>query len=392
VTADSTIVVVGGGIVGSSTAYHLAMANRAADVIVIEPDPTYEFAATPRATGTIRRTFSLPEKVAMSTYANQVYRDFATYVGVDGVAAGEADFHPGGYLYMVAGTEGLAQVDAVRREMEAAKVAIEILDTKVLAERFPDIQTDDIDQALWSPHDGWIDPFGALNGFKGKARSLGVEYRKDRVVGIDVHGHAARSVALESGERLAATAVVNCANCWAQDIAKMVGLTIPVAVLRRMSYYFETRNAIGKLPLTRDMHGVSVRPEGKGFLTGVTDYKSGYGFNWNLDYSWFEDTVWPKLAHRIPAFESLKLQSCWSGHYDMSLLDRCPFVGPWRGSVDNFYVAAGFSGHGLQHAPAVGRGLAELITTGKFQTLDLSRLGLARIEQNAPLVDNGPVS
>src|SRR5262249_51454367 len=98
------------------------------------------------------------------------------------------------------------------------------------------------------------------------------------------------------------------------------------------------------------------------------------------------------IAARVPAFESLKLQSCWSGHYDMSVFDRCPFVGPWSGHVDNFYIACGFSGHGLQHAPAVGRGLAQLVTTGRFQTLRLSRLSFSRSERNQPLVDEGPVS
>jgi FAD-dependent oxidoreductase domain-containing protein 1 len=392
VGGSSTIVVVGGGIVGSSVAYHLATAARGADVVVVEPDPSYQLAATPRATGTIRRTFSLPEKVAMSTYANVIYRDFAQYVCVDGEAAGEADFNPGGYLYLAAGGIGTTQVGVVKKVMDEAGVRTEILEKPSLREHFPDIRIDDIDQGLWSPDDGWIDPFGALQGFKGKARSLGVTYKTDRVVAITVEGKAARAVLLESGEALDVACIVNCANCWAPDVTQMVGLTIPVATLRRMSYYFETRNALERLPLTRDMHGLSVRPEGKGFLTGVTDYSSGYGFNWELDYAWFDETVWPKLAHRVPAFESLKLQSCWSGHYDMSVLDRCPFIGPWRGHVDNFYVAAGFSGHGLQHAPAVGRGLAELITSGRYQSLDLTRLGLERIEQNDPLVDDGPVS
>lgn len=391
-TRSEKIVVIGGGIVGSSVAYHLAEAERGADVIVVEPDPSYQYAATPRATGTIRRTFSLPEKVAMSTYAIAMYRNFARHVSVDGETAGEADFKPGGYLYLVAGNVGIAQIEAVRKEMDSAGTSPQILDRTSLSERFPSVRVDDIDQGLWSPDDGWIDPSGALNGFKGKARALGVAYKKDRVVGITVSGTTARAVVLESGEVLDAGYVVNCANCWAPDVAKMVGLTIPVLPLRRMSYYFETRNTLEQLPLTRDMHGVSVRPEGRGFITGVTDYTSGYGFNWELDYAWFEESVWPKLAHRVPAFESLKLQSCWSGHYDMSLLDRCPFIGPWRGHVDNFYVAAGFSGHGLQHAPAVGRGLAELITSGRYQSLDLSRLGLERVEKNTPLVDNGPVS
>ena len=390
--SDSTVVIIGGAIIGSSTAYYLARADRGVKVIVVEPDSTYEFAATPRATGTVRRTFSLPEKVAMSTYANTVYRNFAEYVSVQGELPGDASFKPGGYLYLAGGAKSVGQIEAVKRTMDAAGVRTEILDRVAVNAKFPSIFVDDIDAGLWSPDDGWIDPSGALQGFKGKARSLGVEYVKDRVVGINVEGRTARSVVLESGATLNAAHIVNCANCWAPDVARIVGMTIPVAPLRRMSYYFETRNALEPLPLTRDMNGISVRPEGRGYLAGVTDYGAPYGFNWELDYQWFEDTVWPRLASRVPLFESLKLQSCWSGHYDMSMFDRCPFVGPWTGYVDNFYVACGFSGHGLQHAPAVGRGLSELITTGRFQMLDLSRLAFNRFERNQPLVDDGPVS
>jgi FAD-dependent oxidoreductase domain-containing protein 1 len=392
VAATSTIAIVGGGIVGSSTAYYLAMTDRAADVVVIEPDPSYEFAATPRATGTIRRTFSLPEKVTMSTYANIVYRNFSDYVDVDGQPAGNADFNPGGYLYLVAGRAGIGQIERVKQEMDAAGVRTEILDSDAVSAKFPEIQINDIDMGLFSPDDGWIDPFGALQGFKGKARAMGVTYKKDRVVGINIDGRKARSVVLESGDVLEAACVVNCANCWAPEVSNMVGMTIPVAPLRRMSYYFDTQKTLSALPLVRDMNGVSVRPEGKGYLTGVTDYTSNYGFNWNLDYTWFENTVWPKLANRIPSFEAVKLKSCWSGHYDMSLFDRCPFIGPWTGHLDNFYIAAGFSGHGLQHAPATARGLSELIMTGRYQTLDLSRLSFDRVGKNAPLVDDGPVS
>lgn len=390
--ATSTIVIVGGGIVGSCTAYYLAMADRAADVIVIEPDPSYEFAATPRATGTIRRTFSLSEKVAMSTYANTVYRNFSDYVDVNGQPAGYTDFKCGGYLYLVAGPARKAQIERVKQEMSSAGVRAEILDSDAVKERFPEVQTNDIDFGLFSPDDGWIDASGALQGFRGKARAMGVTYKKDRVVGINIDGRKARSVLLESGDVLEAAYVVNCANCWAPEVSNMAGMTIPVAVLRRMTYYFDTQKVLPTLPLIRDMNGVSVRPEGKGYLTGVTDYGAKYGFNWELDYASFEDTVWPKLANRVPSFESVKLRRCWSGHYDMSLFDRCPFIGPWTGHLDNFYIAAGFSGHGLQHAPAAGRAISELIMTGKYQTLDLSRLSFDRVAKNSRLVDDGPVS
>lgn len=389
---QSTIAIIGGGIVGSSTAYHLALADRAADVIVFEPDSTYEFAATPRATGTIRRTFSLREKVQMSTYAHEVYERFEDLLQIAGQAAGHADFKAGGYLYVVCGAAGMRQIERVKEVMEAESVRTQILDPAGIQSLFPAIRVDDVDGGLYSPDDGWIEPHGALQGFRKKARSLGVTYRAERVVGVTVVGNAAASLTLGSGEVVRVSVVVNCANCWAPEVCAMVGMTVPIVPLKRMTYYFDSKVASGPIPLTRDTSGVSVRPEGKGYITGITDYSATPGFDWSLDYAWFEDTVWPRLAHRIPEFEKLRMGRCWSGHYDMNVFDRCPIIGPWSGVVNNFYVAAGFSGHGLQHAPAVGRGLSELILTGSFQALDLSPFSYARIEKNRPLLDEGPVS
>ena len=172
----------------------------------------------------------------------------------------------------------------------------------------------------------------------------------------------------------------------------MVGMQIPVRPLRRMTYYFDTRAELEPLPLTRDIDGISLRPEGSGYITGVTNYDEEYGFNWDLDYDWFYGTVWPAMATRIPAFEAVKLQSCWSGHYDMNTLDQTAIIGPWTGSIENFYIAAGFSGHGLQQAPAVGRAIKELLLDDGYDTIDLSRLGYKRVLDDRPLDDEGPRS
>jgi len=389
---SSRIVIVGGGIIGSSVACALAGAGAGVEVVVIEPDPTYEWAATPRATGTIRRTFTLAEKIEMSNFAHEVYSDFSALTAINGEEIADVQFNKGGFLYMAWGTEEVAKMIRARDIIEEHYPLIDLLDAKEISALYPSICTDDVDVGLFAPDDGWIDPASALHGFAKKAKSFGAQYVKDRVVDIKTSGRLVTEVVLESGEKLKADAVVNCANCWAADVGSMVGMKLPVRPLRRMTYYFDVRANLEKLPLTRDINGVSVRPEGAGYITGVTNYEEQYGFNWNLDYDWFDQTIWPAIAARIPAFEAVKLESCWSGHYDMNTFDKTAIIGPWTGGIENFYVAAGFSGHGLQQAPAVGRGIKELIIDGGYQTIDLSRFGYQRILDESPLLDEGPKS
>jgi glycine/D-amino acid oxidase-like deaminating enzyme len=388
----SDVVIVGGGLMGSCLAMTLAMEDRALSVTVVEPDPSYQWAATPRATGTIRRTFSIPEKIEMSSFGHRVYADFGALTAIDGEPIVDIRFRRNGYLFIAWDPAEVERLERTRAAVAPVYPAITILDRNGIEERFPYIDTTGVSAGLYAPDDGWIDPHAALQGYARKARSLGVRYRKDRVVGIDVRDGRATHVRLESGTRIGLDAVVNCANCWAADIAAMVGMTLPVKPMRRMTYYFEARERFESLPLLRDQNGISVRPEGSGYIAGVTSHEEGYGFNWDLDYDWFESTVWPRLAMRVPAFEALRLSSCWSGHYDMNVFDRTAIVGPWTGTLDNFHVAAGFSGHGLQHAPAIGRALTELIVHGAYRSIDLSRLGYQRLVDNRPLRDEGPGS
>ena len=215
------IVIVGGGVVGSSIAWHLARAGAASDVVVIEPDPTYAHAATPRASGTIRRVFSLPENIEMSAYAHEIYGAFEELMSIDGAPIAHVDLRRGGYLVLTQGADEVASLEASAATQRALGTRSEILDRTALESRFPAIRIDDVDAALHSPDDGWIDPNGALQGFRKMARHLGVAYVEDRVVDIDVSGRRARSVGLASGERLKADVVVNCANCHAPLLRRL---------------------------------------------------------------------------------------------------------------------------------------------------------------------------
>lgn len=388
----NTILIVGGGVIGASVAYHLAAAQSGARIVVVEPDPTYARAATPRATGTVRRTFSLPEKIQMSLYGHEIFAKFEDIATVGGELVADIQFRKHGYLYMVRGAEKVADIERLQKLISVHYPEIMVIDRQGIAARFPSLRVDDVDAGLFAPDDGWIDPSAALMGFTKRAKSLGVDYVHDRVTGIEVSDSLARAVRLGSGDRILVDAVVNCANCWAADVAAMVGMKLPVRPMRRMTYYFDIKQQLEQLPLTRDMDGISLRREGEGYIGGVTNPNEALGFNWEADYDWFDTTVWPRIAHRIPAFEATKLRTCWPGHYDMNTFDGTAIIGPWSSGVPNFYVAAGFSGHGLQHAPAVGRAVKELIIDGGFQTLDLSRLGYQRLLAGKPLSDKGPGS
>ncbi|CAG1003868.1 sarcosine oxidase, subunit beta [Burkholderiales bacterium] len=383
------VAIVGGGIMGSAVACFLKRLSRACDVVVIEPDRTYAFASTPRASGGARRQFSCPENIAMSTFSIPFIERAGEELAVDGEPA-HVDWRQGGYLFIV----GPGHVDILRANadvQQAHGVLADWLDADGLHARFPSMNLDGIAAGVHTPEDGWCDPSGLLQAFRRKARSLGVAYRDDRVVGVDHDARAARGVRLQSGASIAADHVVNAAGAWAKEIAAMVGMPLPVEPLRRFEHYFETPNAIEPLPYVKDMARLAFRPEGRGYSGGLVDRDEARGFNFDVDHGWFERVVWPALAHRFPAFEACRCERTWSGLYEQNELDGNPVIGNWAGRLDNFHVVAGFSGHGMMHAPAAGRAIAELIVHGRFETIDLARLSYRRIADNAPYPERGIV-
>ena len=384
------MVIIGGGVIGSSIAYHLAVAGHAADVTVIEPDPTYEFAATPRATGGIRQLFTVPENIRMVQYGHEIYRQFETLMEVGGEPA-PINFQRMGYLWLGSGTADIDSLMANWRVQTAHGARVELLDRKGVKHRFPSLRVADIDIAAYSPDDGFLDPHSVLMGFRRKATSLGIQYVKDRVVDFDVAGNRVAAVRLESGASLNAESFVNAANCWGPELCAKLGMVVPVYPMHRLTFYFEIREQLEMLPLTRHISkNVSFRPQGAGYITGNTNYDVPPGFNWEVDYSYFDEAIWPGLAERVPAFEALKVKSAWAGHYDQNSFDNNAILGPWVGGLENFHVALGFSGHGLMQAPAVGRAISELLLYGRYQTLDLSRMGYRRILDGTPLLDEVP--
>jgi glycine/D-amino acid oxidase-like deaminating enzyme len=251
------------------------------------------------------------------------------------------------------------------------------------------MRSDDLALGALSPGDGWLDPNSVLQGLRKKAQGLGAEFLRERVVDVYVSGTRVRELELASGARVSAGAVINAAGCWAAEIAKLAGMDLPVNPMRRFEHYVELAEALPPMPLIKDPDRLVIRPEGRGYSVGLVNSHEPRGFNFDVDPRWFEEVVWPACASRIPAFEGLKLKREWAGLYDECELDGNMILGNWPGRLDNFYVACGFSGHGLMHAPAVGRALAELAVRGRYETLDLSRMGYQRVLDQAPYRETG---
>ena len=381
------IAIAGGGVIGSSIAYHLTRSGRAGHVAVIEPDPTYEFASTPRSAGGIRRLFSLSENIQMSAFSLDFYLDFERLTAVNGETT-PLDFRRQGYLFLYPPEK----LDVVEKNHEAQfrlSCPVHLLDPAGIARLFPSLGLDDIAAGVHSPEDGWIDPYSAVRGFRRKAHAQGADYIKDRVVGVELSGKRARAFRLASGERIEAEVFINAAGAWAGEICQSVGMPLPIEPLRRLAFYFEIQQALELLSLTKDLSGLFFRPEGAGYICGVPNMSEPPGINFDVDYDYFDTVVWPLLARRAPAFEALNVKRGWAGMYDQNRFDGNLMIGPWEGQVDNFHVAVGFSGHGLQQAPAVGLALSELVLDGRFSTIDLSRLRYRRIMDNAPLREEG---
>ena len=388
------IVIVGGAAVGSSTAYWLSQAQGGkASVLVVERDSTYEFSSTALSTSAIRQQYSNPINVKISQFGIEIIRGFAERMApfYPGEVAPGLGFREHGYLYCCSpdGVEAAkARVD-LQRSLGAHTV---FLEPGAMKDRFPWINVDDLGGGAWgSREEGWFDSMGLLNGFKRAARASGVEYIDNCVTSLGMKDGRVANVTLKTGETIACGTLVNGPR--AQQVAAMAGLSIPVAPFKRYSFVFSSANPIpGRMPNVIDLSGTFVRPEGELFLTGNTPQNDGPADydDFEMHHFEFDDYIWPALWHRIPAFDALKVQQCWTGHYEYNMLDHNGIVG-FHPEVKNFMFANGFSGHGLQQSPAVGRAVSELIIHGAFQTLDLSPFCYERIPRNEPFLEEAVI-
>ena len=380
------VVIVGGGVIGGAIATFLAAEpGFGGTVLVAEKDPSYAGCSTTLSVGSIRQQFSTPENILISKFGIGFLKEIGEYLTVDGEVP-DVGLVEAGYLFLASpsGLDVLNRKHAVQRDC-GAEVAL--LPPARLKERFPWMAVDDLAAgSLGVGGEGWFDPYALLQAFRRKARSLGVEYVADEVVGMARSGPVVSSVRLQDAGMVACGTVVNAAGPRAAEVAAMAALDLPVRPRKRLVFAILCASEIRDCPLVIDPTGLYFRPEGAGFITGISPppEEDPDCLDYDVEYDLFEERIWPILAARVPAFEAIRQTRAWAGHYAFNTVDQNAVLGP-HPEVGNFYFANGFSGHGIQQAPAVGRALSELIVGGAFRGLDLSRLSYARLVAGEPL-------
>lgn len=381
-TGSADIIIVGGGVVGSASAYFVSALGFTGRIVIIERDASYARSATSRSAGGIRTQFSTPENIALSRASLEIIRA----LGLEQ----EVGFREQGYL-ILATEQGLSVLRANVALQQNAGAHVVLDDAAALGARFPWLSTDGLAAgAVGLSGEGWIDPSSLMSALRRDARARGVEVMTGEVVGIEHRANRVEAVTLACGERIACGALINAAGPWAGALARMAGVALPVEPRKRYVYVLDVRDppeALALAPLTVDPSGVWFRPEGRAFITGRSPEPHEEPSDTDLDridQDYFDNAIWPHLAARVPAFEATKVINAWAGFYDYNTLDQNGIVGRHPG-LANLYFANGFSGHGLQQAPAVGRAIAELIVHGRFTTLDLTRLGYDRIVRGESL-------
>ncbi|WP_073007257.1 NAD(P)/FAD-dependent oxidoreductase [Roseibium suaedae] len=389
-TAD--LVIIGGAVMGSSTACQLAQRpDFSGRIVVIEADPAYEICASARSAASIRQQYSSAINIEISLFGIDYLRNIGERLEVNGDKP-VIDLHEGGYLFLAtSGTESILRENHALQDKLGADIAF--LEKDALQAKFPWLNTQDLTAGCHGlSGEGWFDGYGLMQAFRRKARSLGVDYVAARAESLKKNG-SSWDITLSNGDTLSAPVVVNTAGAsGGAEICRQAGLEVPVHSRKRCVFTFDCKDTLPLFPLLIDPNGTYARPEGTGFICGLAPAEENDPDtdDFEVDYALFEEEIWPTLANRIPAFEAIRPGRAWAGHYDMNLFDHNAFVGAVPG-IDGFYLALGFSGHGLQQSPAVGRGLSELIVTGGYQTLDLSPLGIERYFSGTKLIERNVV-
>ncbi len=383
---QTDVLIVGGAAVGSATAYFLAsQPSFKGSILVVEQDPTYARSATALSAASIRHQFSTPENIRLSQFGSSFLKSVGDHLRVDGEAPA-IGFKERGYLFL-ATAQGLGILQSNHLTQCAENVDVSLLTPAQLQSRFPWLNVDDLSAgSLGNTGEGWLDAYALMQGFRRKALSLGVQYRQARVEALCRQGRLVTSARLSTGESVTCGTVINAAGTGATALAQSAGIALPVQARKRSIFYFTSSARLPACPMVIDPTGAYFRPEGEGYLCGIapSPEQDTECDDFEVQHSLFEEVLWPILAARVPGFEALRLQRSWAGHYDMNLLDHNVIVGA-HPDVDNFLFANGFSGHGLQQSPAIGRALSELVTFGEFRTLQLEALGWGRVVEGRPL-------
>lgn len=390
------VVIIGGAMLGSSVAWFLSdNPDFDGSILVVERDPSYEFTSTAHTNSCMRQQFTNPLNIQISQFAADFVKNFRSYLG-DDPEVPNITLQSYGYMYLADTEEfaaNLRQAQAIQSKLGAGT---RFMSAEEIARDYPFYHLDDI---IGGNHnlidEGYFDGGSVFDWWKRKARQNGVEYHEGEVVGINTTdaGDAVASVTLASGEVIACGTVVNASGPRAARTAAMLGITLPVEPRKRYTFIFDAEKPLDRdLPLTIDPSGIHFRTDGQYYLAGCPpdEDPAVEPDDFVADHALWEQKVWPVLATRIPQFEAIKLINSWVGHYAFNTLDQNAVIGPHT-DISNFIFVNGFSGHGFQQSPAMGRAVSEIITYGAFRSIDMTPLGYERIAKGAPFVEKAVI-
>ncbi len=385
VPSNASVVIIGGAIVGSFTAYFLRELGFAGRITVLERDPTYARSSTALSAASIRTQFGCAVNVRMSLFGAELFRNLRATFGPDA----DIGFVEHGYLFL-----GLPDQVALRREameMQRGEGADVVMMTPAETQaRFPWLNVDDLGSATFGVrNEGWFDAWSLLSLIRRAARDRGVDYVHAEAETLLTQNGRVTGVRTTDGQVVTADWCVVAAGPGSGALMRRAGLVLPVEPRKRTVFMIRAPLQGRGMPLLFDTSGAWLRPEGEGFICGIgppADADPDATGDFEPAHELLEDLLWPALAHRIPALAELRVERTWAGHYELNTLDHNGVIGP-HDELANLMLATGFSGHGVQHAPATGRGVAELIVHGGYRAIDLSPLGYARIRSNTPLVE-----
>ncbi|MEM7423353.1 MAG: FAD-binding oxidoreductase, partial [Pseudomonadota bacterium] len=366
------VVIIGGAMMGSSCAWWLSRnPDFAGRILVVERDPTYAFASTSHTNSCIRHQFSSEVNIRISQFGVEFIKNFKDLM--EDPEAPEIALHDYGYMYL-AGSQAMADnLRAAHAVQSKLGAGTRLMTPAEIAAEYPFYNLDGVILGSHNPVDeGYFDGGTIFDWFRRKARENGAEYVHNEVTGIDLRGPRVSGVRLASGEAISAGVVVNASGPRAAVTARMAGYDLPVEPRRRYTFIFDAAEPLDQyLPLTIDPSGVHMRSDGRYYLCGCPPIGDDPAMAFD-DFSYeddvWEEKLWPALANRVPAFERIKVVNSWVGHYAYNTLDQNAIIGP-APEIPNFLFCNGFSGHGLQQSPAMGRAISELIVDGRYKTL-----------------------
>ena len=383
------VAIIGAGVMGAATAYWIKRKDPALNVAVIERDYSFSRASSALSASSIRQQFSCPVNIQLSQFGINFLRSVSEHLSCTGEVIDLGLTEPG-YLHL-ASSERESSLRSAWEIQSRHGAEIGLLSVAEISSRFPWLNTEGITLgALGLSGEGWFDGPALHQAFLKKALALGVMKIQGEVKAIDCDGESGlsgrrvRLVHLADGRKINCGSLVNAAGAWSSVLVKDLNLQLSIGAARRTVFVLSCPTPLSDCPLLIDTTGFWLRPEGRFLIAGMDPRTDEDDLPLDPDYSELDEYHWAVLAHRIPALEAMRIERAWAGYYEMNHFDHNAVIGPFDG-FDNFYCIAGFSGHGMQHAPGAGLALAEWVLQGEPKTIDVRPLGHDRIARGAPL-------